>query len=313
MFDVFKRKSGGEDSRPWAERLAAGLARSREKLAGALGGVFARRRLDAETLDELETALITADVGIAATQHLLDDLSARWKAAGAEGDPKSLLKAALVDLLRPLERPLVVGSARPFVIMLAGVNGAGKTTSIGKLARHFQQQGLTVLLAAGDTFRAAAREQLAVWGERNGVTVIAQAGGDPGAVMFDAIAAAKARGVDVVLADTAGRLPTQLQLMEEIRKVQRVIRKADPAAPHETLLVLDANTGQNALAQVKAFDDALGLTGLVLTKLDGSAKGGVVAAIAKERPIPLRFIGVGEGIDDLKPFVAAEFVDALVG
>jgi len=313
MFDVFKRKSGGEDSRPWAERLAAGLARSREKLAGALGGVFARRRLDAETLDELETALITADVGIAATQHLLDDLSARWKAAGAEGDPKSLLKAALVDLLRPLERPLVVGSARPFVIMLAGVNGAGKTTSIGKLARHFQLQGLTVLLAAGDTFRAAAREQLAVWGERNSVTVISQAGGDPGAVMFDAIAAARARGVDVVLADTAGRLPTQLRLMEEIRKVQRVIRKADPAAPHETLLVLDANTGQNALAQVKAFDDALGLTGLVLTKLDGTAKGGVVAAIAKERPIPLRFIGVGEGLDDLKPFVAAEFVDALVG
>jgi fused signal recognition particle receptor len=313
MFDVFKRKSGGEDSRPWAERLAAGLARSREKLAGALGGVFARRRLDAETLDELETALITADVGIAATQHLLDDLSARWRVAGAEGDPKSLLKAALVDLLRPLEGPLVVGSARPFVIMLAGVNGAGKTTSIGKLARHFQLQGLTVLLAAGDTFRAAAREQLAVWGERNGVTVISQAGGDPGAVMFDAIAAARARGVDVVLADTAGRLPTQLRLMEEIRKVQRVIRKADPSAPHETLLVLDANTGQNALAQVKAFDDALGLTGLVLTKLDGTAKGGVVAAIAKERPIPLRFIGVGEGLDDLKPFVAAEFVDALVG
>jgi fused signal recognition particle receptor len=313
MFDVFKRKSGGEDSRPWAERLAAGLARSREKLAGALGGGFARRRLDAETLDELETALITADVGIAATQHLLDDLAARWKAAGGEGDAKALLKAALVDLLRPLERPLVVGSARPFVIMLAGVNGAGKTTSIGKLARHFQLQGLTVLLAAGDTFRAAAREQLAVWGERNGVTVISQAGGDPGAVMFDAIAAARARGVDVVLADTAGRLPTQLRLMEEIRKVQRVIRKADPSAPHETLLVLDANTGQNALAQVKAFDDALGLTGLVLTKLDGTAKGGVVAAIAKERRIPLRFIGVGEGLDDLKPFVAAEFVDALVG
>ena len=217
-----------------------------------------------------------------------------------------------MDLLAPLERPLRIGSARPFVIMLAGVNGAGKTTSIGKLARLFQSQGHSVLLAAGDTFRAAAREQLAVWGERNGVTVISQAGGDPGAVMFDAIAAATARRIDVVLADTAGRLPTQLQLMDEIRKVQRVIRKADPSAPHETLLVLDANTGQNALAQVRAFDDALGLTGLVLTKLDGSAKGGVVAAIAKERPIPLRFIGVGEGLDDLKPFVATEFVDALV-
>jgi fused signal recognition particle receptor len=197
--------------------------------------------------------------------------------------------------------------------MLAGVNGAGKTTSIGKLARLFQLQGLSVLLACGDTFRAAAREQLTVWGERNGVTVISQAGGDPGAVMFDAIAAARARHIDVVLADTAGRLPTQLQLMEEIRKVQRVIRKADPAAPHETLLVLDANTGQNTLAQVRAFDDALGLTGLVLTKLDGSAKGGVVAAIAQERPIPLRFIGIGEGVDDLKPFIAADFVDALVG
>jgi fused signal recognition particle receptor len=197
--------------------------------------------------------------------------------------------------------------------MLAGVNGAGKTTSIGKLAKHFQAQGLSVLLAAGDTFRAAAREQLAIWGERNNVAVIAQEGGDAAAVMFDAIAAARARGIDVVLADTAGRLPTQLHLMEEIRKVKRVIQKADPTAPHETLLVLDANTGQNALAQVKAFDAALDLTGLVLTKLDGSAKGGVVAAIAKQHPVPLRFIGVGEGLDDLRPFVAAEFVDALVG
>jgi fused signal recognition particle receptor len=196
--------------------------------------------------------------------------------------------------------------------MLAGVNGAGKTTSIGKLAKHLQRQGFSVLLAAGDTFRAAAREQLAVWGERNDVAVIAQSGGDPAAVMFDAIAAARARGIDVVLADTAGRLPTQLHLMDEIRKVRRVIQKADSAAPHETLLVLDANTGQNALAQVKAFDAALGLTGLVLTKLDGTAKGGVVAAIAKEHPIPLRFIGVGEGVDDLQPFMAAEFVDALL-
>ncbi len=313
MLDLFKRKSDQEERKPWAERLAAGLARSREKLAGALGGAFARRKLDPETLEELETALITADVGVAATQHLLDDLSARWKAAGGDGDPKALLKAALLALLGPLERPLVVTDARPFVVMIAGVNGAGKTTSIGKLARYFQLQGLSVLLAAGDTFRAAAREQLTVWGERNAVTVISQAGGDPAAVMFDAIAAAKARGTDVVLADTAGRLPTQLQLMEEIRKVQRVIRKAEPAAPHETLLVLDANTGQNGLAQVRAFDDALGLTGLILTKLDGSAKGGMVAAIAKERPIPLRFIGVGEGLDDLKPFVAADFVDALLG
>jgi fused signal recognition particle receptor len=315
MLDLFKRKPAEEEreKRPWTERLAAGLARSREKLAGAIGAAFARRKLDDETLEALESALLTADVGIAATQHLLDDLSARWKRAGGEGDPKAHLKAALLELIAPLEKPLVITDARPFVIMLAGVNGAGKTTSIGKLARLYQQQGHSVLLAAGDTFRAAAREQLTVWGERNGVTVISQAGGDPGAVMFDAIAAARARAIDVVLADTAGRLPTQLQLMDEIRKVQRVIRKADPAAPHETLLVVDANTGQNTLAQVKAFDDALGLTGLVLTKLDGSAKGGIVAAIAKERPIPLRYIGVGEGIDDLKPFVSRDFVEALVG
>jgi fused signal recognition particle receptor len=197
--------------------------------------------------------------------------------------------------------------------MLAGVNGAGKTTSIGKLAKILQAEGHSVLLAAGDTFRAAAREQLAVWGERNGVAVIAQAGGDPAAVMFDAIGAAKSRGIDVVLADTAGRLATQQSLMDEIRKVQRVIRKTDAAAPHETLLVLDANTGQNALAQVRAFDQALGLTGLVLTKLDGTAKGGIIAAIAREHPVPVRFVGVGEGVDDLKPFVAADFVDALVG
>ena len=195
MFDLFKRKSEHEDTRPWTQRLAAGLARSREKLAGALGNVFARRKLDAETLDDLETALLAADVGVAATRHLLDDLRARWQRAGSDADPKLLVKAALLELLAPLERPLVVTDARPFVIMLAGVNGAGKTTSIGKLARHFQLQGLTVLLAAGDTFRAAAREQLTVWGERNGVTVISQAGGDPGAVMFDAIAAARARQI----------------------------------------------------------------------------------------------------------------------
>ncbi len=257
--------------------------------------------------------LIGADVGMPATQQILSDLRARWKRAGNEADPKTLLKAALHDLLAPLERPLVVTADRPFVVMLAGVNGAGKTTSIGKLAKYFQDQGLSVLLAAGDTFRAAAREQLTAWGERNNVAVISQDGGDAAAVMFDAIGAARARGIDVVLADTAGRLPTQLHLMEEIRKVRRVIQKADPTAPHETLLVLDANTGQNALAQVTAFDAALALTGLVLTKLDGSAKGGVVAAIAKEHPVPLKFIGVGEGVDDLRPFRVAEFVDALIG
>ncbi len=317
MFDLFKRKTAegaapiADDKPSWSERLKAGLSKSREKLSGAITVAFARKTLDEETLDELESALITADVGVAATQHLLADLRGRWKRAGGEGDPKAMLKESLAALLAPLEGPLVVTQARPFVIMLAGVNGAGKTTSIGKLAKHLQERGLSVLLAAGDTFRAAAREQLTIWGERNNVAVIAQEGGDPAAVMFDAISAARARGIDVVLADTAGRLPTQLNLMEEIRKVRRVIQKADPTAPHETLLVLDANTGQNALAQVQAFDDALALTGLVLTKLDGSAKGGVVAAIAKQHPVPLRFIGVGETVDDLKPFVVREFVDAL--
>jgi len=313
MLDLFKRKTPDEEKKPWSARLSEGLARSREKLTGALTGAFSLRKLDEETLEELEMALLTADVGVSATQEVLEDLRARWKRAGPGDDPKAQLKAALLSLIAPLEKPLVITDARPFVIMLAGVNGSGKTTSIGKLARLFQTQGHSVLLAAGDTFRAAAREQLEVWGARNGVTVISQAGGDPAAVMFDAMGAAKARNIDIVLADTAGRLPTQLQLMEEIRKVQRVIRKTAADAPHETLLVLDANTGQNTLAQVKAFDDALGLTGLLITKLDGTAKGGVVAAIAKERPIPVRFIGVGEGVDDLWPFVARDFIDALVG
>jgi fused signal recognition particle receptor len=218
----------------------------------------------------------------------------------------------MLERLTPLEHRLETGTHKPCVIVVAGVNGSGKTTSIGKLAKWLQGRGLSVMLAAGDTFRAAAREQLAEWGRRNGVTVIGQQGGDPGAVMFDAIGAATARGADVLIADTAGRLPTQLHLMEEIKKVKRVIAKAMPGAPHETLLVLDAGTGQNAIAQVKAFDEALGLTGLILTKLDGSAKGGVILAIQKSRPIPLLFVGVGEGIDDLQPFVAREFVEALL-
>ena len=312
MLDLFKRDNAG-GAKPWGERLKEGLARSRDALGGAIASAFRRPALDDETLEAIESALLTSDVGVAATAAIVDDLRARWKRAGGEGDPKSMLKAVLVDLLAPLEKPLVVGAARPFVIMVAGVNGAGKTTSIGKLAKLLQTQGHSVLLAAGDTFRAAAREQLAVWGERNGVAVIAQAGGDPAAVMFDAIGAAKARRIDVVLADTAGRLPTQLHLMDEIRKVRRVIAKTDAAAPHETLLVVDANTGQNALAQVRAFDAALGLTGLVLTKLDGTAKGGIVAAIAREHPVAIRLIGVGEGVDDMKPFVATDFVDALLG
>jgi fused signal recognition particle receptor len=275
-----------------------------------MGAVFSRNsKLDEATLEELETTLLSSDVGVAATQRLLSVLREKNRESGSP--PSELMRAALLELLRPLEAPFAVGTQRPFVIMLAGVNGAGKTTSIGKLARRFREQGYTVLLAAGDTFRAAAEEQLQEWGRRNDITVIAQQGGDPAAVMFDAIAAAKARGIDVVLADTAGRLATQQHLMDELKKIRRVIAKAQPDAPHETLLVLDANTGQNALAQVRAFDDALGLTGLILTKLDGTAKGGVVAAIAQERPVPLRFIGVGEGIHDLRPFNAREFVDAL--
>jgi len=298
----------------WAARLKAGLARTREVLGTDVGTLFARRTIDEALFDDLETALLSADCGVEATRSILGDLRARARKDHlADGAAlKGALKAVLVDRLAPLERALDPGAHRPCVIVVAGVNGSGKTTSIGKLAKWLQGRGLTVMLAAGDTFRAAAREQLAVWGERNGVTVIGQQGGDPGAVVFDAIGAAAARGADVLIADTAGRLPTQLHLMEEIRKVKRVIAKAMPGAPHETLLVLDGGTGQNALAQVKAFDDALGLSGLILTKLDGSAKGGVVLGIAHAIPVPLLFIGVGEGIDDMRPFVARDFAEALV-
>jgi fused signal recognition particle receptor len=311
MLELFKRSPG--DERPWTERLRSGLGLSRERLARPLAAILSQKALSDNSLEELETALIGADVGVAATEQLLTGLRARWKRAGPTADARALLKDSLAELLAPLEQPLVVGEARPFVIMLAGVNGAGKTTSIGKLAKYLQAQGHSVLLAAGDTFRAAAREQLEAWGARNAVHVIAQQTGDPAAVVFDAIGAARARGIDVVLADTAGRLPTQRHLMEELKKIRRVIAKAQEGAPHETLLVLDANTGQNALAQVAAFDDALGLTGIVLTKLDGTAKGGVVAAMAGDRAVPLKFIGVGEGLDDLRPFRATEFAEALVG
>jgi fused signal recognition particle receptor len=298
----------------WAARLKAGLARTREVLNADLGTLLGRRKIDEALFEDLETALLSADCGVEATRALLEDLRRRAKAQRIEDGAalKTALKAALLERLAPLERALDTGRHKPCVIVVAGVNGSGKTTSIGKLAKWLQRRGSKVMLAAGDTFRAAAREQLATWGERNGVPVIGQQGGDPGAVVFDAVGAAAARGMDVLIADTAGRLPTQLHLMEEIRKVKRVIAKAMPGAPHETLLVLDAGTGQNAIAQVKAFDEALGLTGLVLTKLDGSAKGGVILGIAQAKPIPLLFIGVGEGIDDLQPFVAAEFVEALL-
>jgi len=311
MFSFLKKPADTASLPPWRERLKAGLARTRAQVGGLFGG----GKIDAAIYEELETALLCADAGVAATQFLLDNLRQRVKKQELteRGQLKLALQQAIAALIGPLERALVTEGHRPYVIMLAGVNGAGKTTSIGKLAKYFQTQGKSVLLAAGDTFRAAAREQLAVWGERNNVAVITQQGGDPAAVIFDAVQAARARDIDIVLADTAGRLPTQLHLMEEIRKVKRVIAKAEASAPHEVLLVLDANTGQNALNQVKAFDDALKLTGLVLTKLDGTAKGGVIAAIARERPVPIRFVGIGEGIDDLRPLQAEDFAAALVG
>ncbi len=297
----------------FTQRLKAGLSKTRNLLSSQLNSLFGGGKIDAETYDELETILLTSDIGVAATHKLLDNLKKRVKRDSLEDTSalKSALKAELLAVLQPLEAPLQTNNHAPFVIMLAGVNGAGKTTTIGKLAKLFQSQGNSVLIAAGDTFRAAAREQLQVWGERNNVHVVASEGGDPAAVIFDAVNSAIAKKIDIVIADTAGRLPTQNNLMDEISKVKRVINKAYPGAPHEILLVIDANTGQNAVSQVKAFDDALGVTGLVLSKLDGTAKGGVIAAIAEARPIPIRFIGIGEAIDDLRPFSATEFVDAL--
>lgn len=315
------------EEQPWFVLLRNGLRKTRLRLSG----LFGSGRIDPRLLEELEAALLASDAGVDATQFLLAGLRRRAADATDAEQLREELRAMLVELLAPLEQPLHPATKKPYVIMVVGVNGAGKTTSVGKLARYFQDQGLTVLLAACDTFRAAAREQLTAWGDRGGALVIAQSGGDPGAVVFDAVSAARARGIDVVIADTAGRLPTQLHLMEELKKIKRVIAKAHTGAPDEVWLVLDANTGQNALAQVRAFDDALGLTGLVLAKLDGTAKGGVVCAIAlaqsnaaparavhagsknaERRPIPLRFLGVGEGIDDLRPFAAQEFVAALL-
>ena len=299
----------------WAARLKQGLTKSRDKMAKSLAGVFGGGQIDEDLYEELETVLITSDMGMEATEYLMKDVRNRVSLKGLKdgNELRGALKEALYDLIKPLEKPLVLPDTKePFVIMLAGINGAGKTTSIGKLAKYFQAQGKSVLLAAGDTFRAAAREQLQAWGERNNVTVISQTTGDSAAVCFDAVQAAKARGIDIVLADTAGRLPTQLHLMEEIKKVKRVLKKAMPDAPHEIIVVLDANIGQNAVNQVKAFDEALGLTGLIVTKLDGTAKGGILAALASDRPVPVRYIGVGEGIDDLRPFNARAFVDALL-
>jgi fused signal recognition particle receptor len=300
-----------EKKRSWMSRLKAGLA----KTSNNLSLLFVGARIDEDLYEELEAALLMSDAGMDATQFLLDNLRRKVKeeklldAAAVKG----ALKELLVDLLRPLERPLELGRHEPLVMMIGGVNGAGKTTTIGKLAKHMQGYDQSVLLAAGDTFRAAAREQLMIWGQRNNVTVISQQSGDPAAVAFDAVQSGRARGVDVVMVDTAGRLPTQLHLMEELKKIKRVIGKGMEGAPHEVVLVIDGNTGQNALAQVKAFDDALQLTGLVITKLDGTAKGGILAAIARTRPVPVYFIGVGEKLEDLQPFSAEEFAEALLG
>lgn len=295
----------------WLSRLKAGLS----KTSAGLTGIFVGTKIDDALYEELETALLMSDAGVEATEYLLGALREKVRAERLT-DPQQVkwaLRSLLVELLSPLEKSLMLGRAQPMVMMIAGVNGAGKTTSIGKLAKHLQRFEQSVLLAAGDTFRAAAREQLAIWGERNNVTVVSQESGDPAAVIFDAVSAARARKVDIVMADTAGRLPTQLHLMEELRKVKRVIGKAMEGAPQEVLLVIDANTGQNALAQVKAFDDALSLTGLIVTKLDGTAKGGILVAIARQRPVPVYFIGVGEKVEDLQPFSAEEFADALLG
>lgn len=298
----------------WFDRLKKGLAKTGQNISTIFVGV----KVDEDLFEELETALIMSDAGLEATEQLLTQLRARVKADKLTDAQavKQVLLELLADHLRPLEKPFPLGSHSPLVMMIAGVNGAGKTTSIGKLAAHFQQQGQSVLLAAGDTFRAAAREQLIEWGKRNHVTVIAQDGGDPAAVAFDAVNAGRARQMNVVMVDTAGRLPTQSHLMQELSKIRRVIHKAQEDAPHEVLLVVDGNTGQNALAQIKAFDEAIGLTGLVVTKLDGTAKGGILAAVASGtagvRPIPVYWIGVGEQLNDLQAFRADEFAQALL-
>jgi fused signal recognition particle receptor len=349
MFSFFKKKTpepaptapatvAPPERKGWLDKLKAGL----RKTGSGIATVFTGTQIDDALYEELESALLMADTGVKATEHLLADLKRRVKDAKAT-DPaavKGLLADAIAELLKPLEKPLVIGVHKPTVIMVTGVNGAGKTTSIGKLTRHLADNGALVLLAAADTFRAAAREQLGVWADRNTVEIVSQEGGDPAAVSFDAVTAGRARGKDVVLVDTAGRLPTQLHLMEELRKIKRIIAKADAgvaagapqgdtapsggsaahevasvgatSAPHEVLLVIDGNTGQNALAQVKAFDEALGLTGLIVTKLDGTAKGGVLAAIAREKPVPVYFIGVGEKLEDLETFNAREFAQALL-
>ncbi len=322
MFGFIKKKSSDQQA-PEAEKKAGLVSRLRERLSrtrtslteGLSSLVLGKKSLDDELLEELETRLLLADVGVDATQEIIGRLTervSRKQLADAEA-LIAALREELLAILEPVSKPLEIpAEKRPFVILMVGINGAGKTTTIGKLAKQLQNQGRSVMLAAGDTFRAAAVEQLQVWGERNGIPVVAQqSGADSAAVIHDALQAARSRNVDVLIADTAGRLHTQQGLMEELAKVKRVIRKLDPEAPHEIMLVLDAGTGQNALSQAVQFHELLGLTGITITKLDGTAKGGVLFAIARKLGVPIRFIGIGEGIDDLRVFDAAEFVDAL--
>ena len=317
--------SAASAASPERERWLAKLTSGLRKTGSSISAVFNGTQINDALYEDLESALLMADTGVKATNYLLDEVKRRVASSGVTHPiaVRNILTEALAQLLKPLEQALVIGQQQPTVIMVAGVNGAGKTTSIGKLTKHLANDGASVLLAAADTFRAAAREQLAVWADRNTVEIISKEGGDPAAVAFDAVTAGKARGKDVVLVDTAGRLPTQLHLMEELKKIKRVVQKADATAPHEILLVIDGNTGQNALSQVKAFDEALHLTGLIVTKLDGTAKGGVLAAIAlwaRERqeaspalrPVPVYFIGVGEQLEDLETFNAREFAQALL-
>jgi len=313
---MFGKKEKPAEREGFIKRLRARINRGDSWLTYDLANLAPGGTIDEDALDELESLLVMADVGIDTTARIIEDLQDRLARKELK-DIESLrqgLRHSLVDILDPVERPLEIGAEhQPFVILMVGVNGAGKTTTIGKLARRFRDQGMSVMLAAGDTFRAAAVEQLQAWGERNDVAVISQqSGADPAAVIFDAWEAARARGIDVLLADTAGRLQNQQGLMDELAKVKRVIARRDEHAPHEIMLVLDASQGQNALVQAQKFHDALGLTGITVTKLDGSAKGGILLAIANALQVPVRYIGIGESLDDMQPFVAAEFVDALL-
>jgi fused signal recognition particle receptor len=307
-------KQNSEKTLSFSEKIKLGLKKTREAISTNISSLIESGSIDDEFYEDLEVSLITADVGYQATQMILEKLKKEVKINGLKESQelKPLLKKILVELLKKIESPLIEINSTPFVILVVGVNGAGKTTTIGKLTKLLLDENKSVLIAAGDTFRAAAKEQLQVWGDRNNVTVISQATGDPSAVIFDSMQSAKAKGIDIVIADTAGRLPTQKHLIDELEKIKRVIQKFDSNAPHETVLVLDANTGQNALNQIKTFNEAVPLSGLIMTKLDGTAKGGIVAAIANEYSIPMRFIGVGEQIDDLKIFSAEHYVEGLI-